>query len=232
MIDIIHAESRGAADHGWLKAKHSFSFADYYDPSRMGFASIRVINEDRIEPGQGFGTHPHKDMEIVTYIIDGALEHKDSMGNGSVIRAGDVQRMTAGTGVHHSEFNHSETETVHLLQIWILPEENSLQPGYEQQHFDRKDKLNQWRLIASRDARESSMRVHQAVDLYASVLEAGHELRHSFAAGQSGFLQIVSGSVAANGEQLTAGDGAAIQDVDELIFEATSEAEAILFDMG
>ena len=232
MIDIIHAESRGAADHGWLKAKHSFSFADYYDPSRMGFASIRVINEDRIEPGQGFGTHPHKDMEIVTYIIDGALEHKDSMGNGSVIRAGDVQRMTAGTGVHHSEFNHSETETVHLLQIWILPEENSLQPGYEQQHFDRKDKLNQWRLIASRDARESSMRVHQAVDLYASVLEAGHELRHSFAAGQSGFLQIVSGSVAANGEQLTAGDGATIQDVDELIFEATSEAEAILFDMG
>ena len=232
MIDIIHAESRGAADHGWLKAKHSFSFADYFDPSRMGFASIRVINEDRIEPGQGFGTHPHKDMEIVTYIIDGALEHKDSMGNGSVIRAGDVQRMTAGTGVHHSEFNHSETETVHLLQIWILPEENSLQPGYEQQHFDRKDKLNQWRLIASRDARESSMRVHQAVDLYASVLEAGHELRHSFAAGQSGFLQIVSGSVAANGEQLTAGDGATIQDVDELIFEATSEAEAILFDMG
>jgi quercetin 2,3-dioxygenase len=232
MIDIIHAESRGAADHGWLKAKHSFSFADYYDPSRMGFASIRVINEDRIEPGQGFGTHPHKDMEIVTYIIDGALEHKDSMGNGSVIRAGDVQRMTAGTGVHHSEFNHSQTETVHLLQIWILPEENSLQPGYEQQHFDRKDKLNQWRLIASRDARESSMRVHQDVDLYASVLEAGHELRHSFAAGQSGFLQIVSGSVAANGEQLTAGDGATIQDVDELIFEAASEAEAILFDMG
>ena len=232
MIDIIHAESRGAADHGWLKAKHSFSFADYYDPSRMGFASIRVINEDRIEPGQGFGTHPHKDMEIVTYIIDGALEHKDSMGNGSVIRAGDVQRMTAGTGVHHSEFNHSQTETVHLLQIWILPEENSLQPGYEQQHFDRKDKLNQWRLIASRDARESSMRVHQAVDLYASVLEAGHELRHSFAAGQSGFLQIVSGSVTANGEQLTAGDGATIQDVDELIFESTSEAEAILFDIG
>ena len=232
MIDIIRAESRGAADHGWLKAKHSFSFADYFDPSRMGFASIRVINEDRIEPGQGFGTHPHKDMEIVTYIIDGALEHKDSMGNGSVIRAGDVQRMTAGTGVHHSEFNHSETETVHLLQIWILPEENSLQPGYEQQHFDRKDKLNQWRLIASRDARESSMRVHQAVDLYASVLEAGHELRHSFAAGQSGFLQIVSGSVVANGEQLTAGDGAAIQDVDELIFESTSEAEAILFDIG
>jgi len=232
MIDIIHAESRGAADHGWLKAKHSFSFADYFDPSRMGFASIRVINEDRIEPGQGFGTHPHKDMEIVTYIIDGALEHKDSMGNGSVIQAGDVQRMTAGTGVHHSEFNHSETETVHLLQIWILPEENSLQPGYEQQHFDRKDKLNQWRLIASRDARESSMRVHQAVDLYASVLEAGHELRHSFAAGQSGFLQIVSGSVAANGEQLTAGDGATIQDVDELIIEATSEAEVILFAMG
>ena len=232
MIEIIPADSRGAADHGWLKAKHSFSFADYHDPERMGFGSIRVINEDRIEPSQGFGTHPHNDMEIVTYIIDGALEHKDSMGNGSVIRAGDVQRMTAGTGVRHSEFNHSETEAVHLLQIWILPEELSLQPGYEQQHFDREDKLNQWRLIASSDGRNSSMRVHQAVDLYASVLEAGIQLQHSFASGHSGYLQIVSGTMIANGEQLEAGDGAAIDDVNELMVESASEAEAILFDMG
>lgn len=232
MIEIIPADSRGAADHGWLKAKHSFSFADYHDPERMGFGSIRVINEDRIEPSQGFGTHPHNDMEIVTYIIDGALEHKDSMGNGSVIRAGDVQRMTAGTGVRHSEFNHSETEAVHLLQIWILPEELSLQPGYEQQHFDREDKLNQWRLIASSDGRDSSMRVHQAVDLYASVLEVGKKLQHSFASGHSGYLQIVSGTMIANGEQLEAGDGAAIDDVNELMVESASEAEAILFDMG
>ena len=232
MIEIIPADSRGAADHGWLKAKHSFSFADYHDPERMGFGSIRVINEDRIEPSQGFGTHPHNDMEIVTYIIDGALEHKDSMGNGSVIQAGDVQRMTAGTGVRHSEFNHSETEAVHLLQIWILPQELSLQPGYEQQHFDREDKLNQWRLIASSDGRNSSLRVHQAVDLYASVLEAGIQLQHSFASGHSGYLQIVSGAVIANGEQLEAGDGAAIEDVNELMVESASEAEAILFDMG
>ena len=232
MIEFIPADSRGAADHGWLKAKHSFSFADYYDPERMGFGSIRVINEDRIEPGQGFGTHPHNDMEIVTYIIDGALEHKDSMGNGSVIQAGDVQRMTAGTGVLHSEFNHSKSDAVHLLQIWILPQERSLQPGYEQQHFGREDKLNQWRLIASGDGRAGSMRVHQAVDLYACVLEKGYTLQHSFAPGHKGWLQIVSGTVTVNGEQMGAGDGAAIEDLQELTLESTDEVEAVLFDMG
>jgi redox-sensitive bicupin YhaK (pirin superfamily) len=232
LIEIIPADTRGAADHGWLKAKHSFSFADYYDPERMGFGSIRVINEDRIEPSKGFGTHPHNDMEIVTYIIDGALEHKDSMGNGSVIRAGDVQRMTAGTGVRHSEFNHSENDVVHLLQIWILPQELSLQPGYEQQHFSREDKLNQWRLIASSDGREASVHVHQAVDLYASVLEGGSKLQHSFGSGRSGYLQIVSGTVTANGEQMSAGDGATIENLEELTVEAIDEAEAVLFDMG
>jgi redox-sensitive bicupin YhaK (pirin superfamily) len=232
LIEIIPADTRGAADHGWLKAKHSFSFADYYDPERMGFGSIRVINEDRIEPSKGFGTHPHNDMEIVTYIIDGALEHEDSMGNGSVIRAGDVQRMTAGTGVRHSEFNHSENDVVHLLQIWILPQELSLQPGYEQQHFSREDKLNQWRLIASSDGREASVHVHQAVDLYASVLEGGSKLQHSFGSGRSGYLQIVSGTVTANGEQMSAGDGATIENLEELTVEAIDEAEAVLFDMG
>jgi len=232
MIEVIPADSRGAADHGWLKAKHSFSFADYYDPERMGLGPIRVINEDRIEPSQGFGTHPHNDMEIVTYIIDGALEHKDSMGNGSVIQAGDVQRMTAGTGVRHSEFNHSKTDTVHLLQIWILPQELSLEPGYEQQHFSRDDKLNQWCLIASGDGRGTSVRVHQAVDLYSCVLEAGKELQHCFAPGHSGYLQIVSGTVTANGEPMSAGDGAAIQDLSELTFQAIDEAEAVLFDLG
>ena len=231
-MDVVRSDSRGAADHGWLKARHTFSFADYHNPDMMGFGPLRVINEDLIEPSQGFGTHPHKDMEIVTYIIDGALEHKDSMGNGSVIEAGDVQRMTAGTGVFHSEFNHSAEGSVHLLQIWILPREASLQPGYEQQHFGREDKLNQWRLVASSDGRDSSMTIHQAVDLYASVLEAGNELQHSFASGHSGYLQIISGSVTANGEQLEAGDGAAIYEIESLTVLAASEAEAILFDMG
>jgi len=232
MFQIVLSDSRGAADHGWLKAKHTFSFADYHNPEMMSFGPLRVINEDRIEPGQGFGTHPHKDMEIVTYIIDGALEHKDSMGNGSVIKAGDVQRMTAGTGVFHSEFNHSADQSVHLLQIWILPRKSSLEPGYEQQHFTREDKLNQWRLVASSDGRDASMTVHQGVDLYASVLEVGSELAHSFAEGHSGYLQIVAGSVAANGEKLEAGDGVAIHEVDSLTITAISDAEAILFDMG
>jgi hypothetical protein len=232
MFQVVRSDSRGAADHGWLKAKHTFSFADYHNPEMMSFGPLRVINEDRIEPSQGFGTHPHKDMEIVTYIIDGALEHKDSMGNGSVIKAGDVQRMTAGTGVFHSEFNHSADQSVHLLQIWILPRKSSLQPGYEQQHFTREDKLNQWRLVASSDGRDASMTVHQGVDLYASVLEVGSELAHSFAEGHSGYLQIVAGSVAANGERLEAGDGVAIHEVDSLTITAISDAEAILFDMG
>jgi len=232
MFDVVRSDSRGFADHGWLKARHTFSFADYHNPDMMGFGPLRVINEDRIEPSQGFGTHPHKDMEIVTYIIDGVLEHKDSMGNGSVIEAGDVQRMTAGTGVFHSEFNHSAEDPVHLLQIWILPREASLQPGYEQQHFGREAKLNRWRLVASRDGRGSSMTIHQAVDLYASVLDAGNELQHSFASGHSGYLQIISGSVTANGERLEAGDGAAIQEVESLTVLAGSDAEVILFDMG
>jgi redox-sensitive bicupin YhaK (pirin superfamily) len=232
MFQVVRSDSRGKADHGWLKAKHTFSFADYHNPEMMGFGPLRVINEDRIEPSQGFGTHPHKDMEIVTYIIDGALEHKDSMGNGSVIKAGDVQRMTAGTGVFHSEFNHSADQSVHLLQIWILPRKSSLQPGYEQQHFTREDKLNQWRLVASSEGRDASMTVHQAIDLYASVLDAGFELQHTFAEGRSGFLQIVSGSVAANGEKLDAGDGVAIHEVASLTVTAIGDAEAILFDMG
>jgi redox-sensitive bicupin YhaK (pirin superfamily) len=232
MLEIIRSESRGMADHGWLRAKHTFSFADYHNPDRMGFGPLRVINEDRIEPSQGFGTHPHKDMEIVTYIIDGALEHQDSMGNGSVIRAGDLQRMTAGTGVFHSEFNHSTEVPVHLLQIWILPGETSLQPGYEQQHFGREDKLNQWRLVASRDGRDSSMTIHQAVDLYATVLEADSELHHRFSANRSGYLQMVSGSLSVNGETLEEGDGVAIRDADSVTVHAKHDAEVILFDMG
>lgn len=232
MIKIVRSDDRGTADHGWLKARHTFSFADYYNPALMGFGSLRVINEDRIEPGKGFGTHPHKDMEIVTYIIDGALEHKDSMGNGSVIRAGDVQRMTAGTGVRHSEFNHSSEAEVHLLQIWILPEQNSLPPGYEEQHFSRETKLNQWRLIASRDGRDTSLLIHQDLDLRASIVEAGTSLDHEFAEGRSGFLQVVSGSVDANGESLAAGDGAMITDEAALHLNASAEAELLLFDIA
>lgn len=171
MIEVIPSETRGSADHGWLKAKHTFSFAEYHNPKRVHFGPLRVINEDRIAPGQGFGTHPHKDMEIVTYPISGAIEHKDSMGNGTVIMAGEVQRMTAGSGVQHSEYNHSKSEELHLLQIWMFPEQKDLEPGYEQTMFTREDKLDRLCLVASRDGRNGSVTVHQHVDLYASILQ-------------------------------------------------------------
>jgi redox-sensitive bicupin YhaK (pirin superfamily) len=232
MFEVVRSESRGAADHGWLKARHTFSFADYHNPSMMGFGPLRVINEDRIQPSQGFGTHPHQDMEIITYIIDGALEHKDSMGNGSVIKAGDVQRMTAGTGISHSEFNPSADESVHLLQIWIQPRESSLEPAWEERHFGREEKLNQWKLVVSGDGRDSSMQMNQSVDLFASVLDAGVQLDHAFAGEHSGYLQVVSGTLLANGEQLEAGDGVAIHEVDTLTVQAITDAEAILFDMA
>ena len=232
MIDIIRSDDRGAADRGWLKAKHTFSFADYHNPDRMGFSSLRVINEDRIEPGKGFDTHPHKDMEIVTYIIDGALEHKDSMGNGSVIRAGDVQRMTAGTGVFHSEFNPSQDEQVHLLQIWILPGQRSLQPGYEQLNFSREDKLNRWRLIGSNDGRDGSVTIHQDAALYATVLEDGQEIEYSFAEGRKGFVQIVSGSALIGEERLEAGDAMALDGTGTLTISSQNETEALLFDLA
>lgn len=232
MIDIIRSDDRGAADHGWLKAKHTFSFAEYHNPERMGFASLRVINEDRIEPGQGFGTHPHKDMEIVTYIIEGALKHKDSMGNGSVIRPGDVQRMSAGTGVFHSEFNPSSEDTVHLLQIWILPGEKALPPGYEQQHFSREDKLNRWRLLGSSDGRDGSVTIHQDLSLYATHLESGEQLDYTFSPDRRGFLQLIGGAATINGETLNAGDGAALEGVDALSVNADDHVEALLFDMA
>jgi redox-sensitive bicupin YhaK (pirin superfamily) len=209
MIDVIRSESRGAADHGWLQSKHTFSFADYHNPSMMGFGKLRVINEDWIEPGKGFGTHPHRDMEIVTYMVDGALEHKDSMGNGSVIRPGELQRMTAGTGVLHSEFNASETDKAHLLQIWILPEQNGLEPGYEQKLFPAGEKHNQWRLVGSRDGRDGSLTIHQDIN-----------------------LQVVRGAVEIDGEPLEAGDAVAAVDQPALTAKATSDAELLLFDMA
>ena len=232
MIDVIRSDSRGAADHGWLKSKHTFSFADYHNPSMMGFAKLRVVNEDWIEPGQGFGTHPHRDMEIVTYMIDGALEHKDSMGNGSVIRPGELQRMTAGTGVLHSEFNHSAEDQAHLLQIWILPEQNGLEPGYEQKLFPREEKHNRWRLVGSRDGRDGSLTIHQDVSLSSAMLDANAELEYSFAAGRRGFLQIVRGTVEVAGEQLAAGDAIATQDHAVLSVRAVEDSELLLFDMS
>ena len=232
MIEIIPSESRGSADHGWLKAKHSFSFADYQNPQRVRFGPLRVINEDRIAPGQGFGTHPHKDMEIVTYPISGAIEHKDSMGNGTVINAGEVQRMTAGTGVQHSEFNHSQTEELHLLQIWLFPEQKDLQPGYEQTLFAREDKLGQLRLIASRDGRDGSVTVHQNVDLYASILLPGTEIRHTMSESRKVYVQVIYGDLKVNGEAVSAGDGVQIRDETEVTISSQTEAEFLVFDMG
>jgi len=232
VIDVILSDSRGSADHGWLKSKHTFSFADYHNPSMMGFAKLRVVNEDWIEPGQGFGTHPHRDMEIVTYMIDGSLEHKDSMGNGSVIRPGELQRMTAGTGVRHSEFNHSADDQAHLLQIWILPERNGLEPGYEQKLFPSEEKSNRWRLVGSRDGRDGSLTIHQDVNLYSSELDQDSELEYAFDGRRRGFLQIVRGAIEVEGHKLVAGDAVATQDQASLSIRAATDSELLLFDMA
>lgn len=232
MIDVIRSDSRGAADHGWLRSKHTFSFADYHNPAMMGFGKLRVINEDWIEPGQGFGEHPHQDMEIVTYMIDGALQHKDSMGNGSVIRPGELQRMTAGTGVRHSEFNPSQSDTAHLLQIWILPEQNGLEPGYEQKLFPAEDKNNQWQLVVSPDGRDGSLTIHQDISLHSTVLKNGAAIDYAFDAGRRGFLQVVYGDIEVDGEQLSAGDAITMVDHATFSLRATSDAELLLFDMG
>ena len=231
MLDIIRSDDRGSADHGWLQAKHTFSFAEYHNPERVRFGKLRVINEDRIAPAQGFGTHPHKDMEIVTYIISGAIEHKDSMGNGTVIRAGEVQRMTAGTGVQHSEFNHSIEDELHLLQIWIFPEQQNLEPGYEQTLFTREQKLNQLKLVGSRDGRDGSVTIHQDVDLYASVLENGQSVTLDGVADRRVFVQLVSGRVDVNGETLSAGDGVQIREQPAVVVSAQDDAELLLFNM-
>lgn len=232
MLDVIQSDSRGSADHGWLRAKHTFSFADYYDPQRVEFGTLRVINEDRVAPGKGFGTHPHRDMEILTYVIDGAIEHQDSMGNGTIITPGEIQRMTAGTGVLHSEFNHSQEDELHLLQIWIYPERAGLEPGYEQTRFSREEKLNRLRLVGSRDGREGSLTIHQDVDLYASVLEAGNQVALETRDNRKIFVQVVRGDMSVNGQALSAGDGAALENENALKIEASSEAEFLVFDMG
>jgi redox-sensitive bicupin YhaK (pirin superfamily) len=232
MMRIRKAAERGHADHGWLDTWHTFSFADYYDPAQMGFRSLRVLNEDRVQPGSGFGTHPHRDMEIVTYVVSGALEHKDSTGGGGVLRAGEVQHMTAGTGVRHSEVNPSPDEPVHLYQIWLLPDRRGLRPGYEQTAFPEADRRNAWRLAASPDGRDGSLLIHQDAELYLGALDAGRELRHGLRPGRHAWLQVVRGAVEVGGRTLTAGDGAAFSDEPEVAVRAAGPAEVLLFDLA
>jgi quercetin 2,3-dioxygenase len=231
MITIRRAADRGHFDHGWLNTYHTFSFADYHDPAHMGFRSLRVLNDDRVAPGQGFGEHRHRDMEIVSYVLEGALAHRDSMGNSGVIRPGDVQRMSAGTGVQHSEFNGSRTEPVHFLQIWILPEARGVAPGYEQKTFPPETRRGKLRLIGSRDGREGSVTIRQDVDAYASVLEDGQNLRHVLAPGRHAWLQVAEGELEVNGNRLDEGDGAAVSGEGEIDI-AGKGAEFLLFDLG
>ncbi len=231
MLAIRPAEERGVANFGWLDSRHTFSFGHYHDPRFMGFGPLRVINEDRVKPSQGFGTHGHNDMEIISYVLDGALEHKDSLGTGSIIRPGDVQRMTAGTGVRHSEFNASETDPVHFLQIWILPEKNGLKPSYEQKAFTAEEKRGQLRLVGSRDGRDGTVTIHQDVDLYASLLDDGESVSHEFAEGRYGWLQVARGSVSLDGNTLSAGDGVALKDASQIKIDGVDDAEILLFDM-
>ena len=232
MIKIRRSDERGHANHGWLDSRFSFSFADYYDPAHMGFRALRVINEDYIEPAQGFPTHGHRDMEIITYVIDGELSHRDSMGNGETIRPHEVQRMTAGTGVLHSEYS-SPTDKTHLLQIWILPEKQNLQPGYEQKVFPAEEKQGKLRLVASRGGDDGAVHINQDVKLYASILSDGEEVAHTLTEGRHAWVQVISGSLTLNGEQLNPGDGAAISNEAELKLQAGEDkTEFLLFDLN
>lgn len=232
MITIRKSEDRGHFDLRWLDTHHTFSFDRYYDPAHMHFRSLRVINEDRVQVAKGFPTHSHRDMEIITYILAGALEHRDSMGNGSIIRPGDVQRMTAGTGVSHSEFNPSESEPVHLLQIWILPESDGLPPSYEEKHFGDEERRGRLRLIASTDGREGSVKIHQDAQLYASILDAGQTVVHALADGRYGWLQVARGTIRLNEVELKQGDGAGVSNESELRITVHDQAEFLLFDLA
>ncbi|MCX6180162.1 MAG: pirin family protein [Chlorobiales bacterium] len=231
MISVRKSSERGHFDHGWLNTYHTFSFAGYYDEKHMGLGALRVINEDRVQPARGFPTHPHRDMEIITYVIEGALEHKDNMGNGSVIRPGDVQRMTAGTGITHSEYNNSATELVHFFQIWIIPETNGLTPGYEQTSFSSEEKQGVFRLIASRDGRDRSVTIHRDVNFYAALLDADQEIIYNVPPERRVWVQVVCGKVLFNDYLLEAGDGAAVSDEELLSISAEEAAEILLFDL-
>lgn len=232
---IRRASERGFADHGWLRSFHTFSFADYYSPAHMGFRALRVINEDRVEGGKGFGTHPHRDMEIISYVLSGSLQHKDSMGTGSVIRPGDVQRMSAGTGVTHSEFNGSATDAVHFLQIWVLPDSRGYAPSYEQKHFTEAERNGQLRLVASKDGREGSLSIHQDTAMYAALLDPSQRVSHELSSGRNAWLHVARGSVEVGGQVLSSGDAAAFQQTSaaaEIAIVAKEPSEILLFDLA
>jgi quercetin 2,3-dioxygenase len=232
MITIRRSDDRGHAQHGWLESRHTFSFADYHDPEQMGFRALRVINEDRVQPAAGFGSHPHRDMEILSYVLEGGLAHKDSLGTGSTIRPGDVQRMSAGTGVTHSEFNASPTEPVHFLQIWLLPEKKGIAPSYEQKHFDANQRQGRLQLVASPDGRQGSLTVHQDVAVYDGLLGPGEQAELPLAEGRHAWVQVARGAVKLNGETLRAGDGAAVSAEPGLQLEGIQQGEVLVFDLA
>jgi len=232
MMELIRSAERGLADHGWLQSRHSFSFADYFDPRRMGFGVLRVINEDRIAPGTGFGTHGHRDMEILSYVLDGELAHKDSMGTGSVIVPGDVQRMSAGSGVMHSEFNHAQDRPTHFLQIWLLPSEKGIKPGYEQAHFAEGEKRGRLRLIASPDGAEGSVTVHAEARLYAGLFDGAEKAELAVAPGRVVYAHLVRGALTVNGQRLAAGDALQMRDVDTLSVGEGERAELLVFELA
>ena len=232
MVEIRRGTDRGHAQHGWLDSFHSFSFADYHDPAHMGFGSLRVINEDRVQPGQGFGTHGHRDMEIISYVLDGGLAHRDSMGNGSVIRPGDVQRMSAGTGVHHSEFNASDRDPVHFLQIWIEPNVRGVKPSYEEKNFDGASKRGKLRLIASPDGRDGSVTLHQDANVYATVLDGDAPVELAQQPGRRAYVHVIRGEVEVNGQRLAGGDAMKIANEARVRLENGSNAEVLVFDLA
>ncbi len=231
MQEIRRSDERGLADHGWLKSRHSFSFADYFDPDHVQFGPLRVVNEDRVAPGGGFDTHGHRDMEIVSYVLSGALEHKDSMGTGSIIEPGDVQRMSAGKGVRHSEFNASKTEPVHFLQIWIVPDVTGIPPGYEQKHFAAAEKRGRLRLVAARDAREGAVKIHQDAAVHAGLFDGAESATLALAPGRKAYVHVARGSITANGTALAAGDALKLSDVDAVKLERGQDAEVLVFDL-
>ena len=231
MIELRRGSERGHAEHGWLDSYHSFSFADYHDPAHMGFGPLRVINEDRIQPGTGFGTHGHRDMEILSYVLEGALAHKDSIGNGSAIVPGDVQRMSAGRGVQHSEFNHSASEITHFLQIWIEPSVRGIPPGYEQKHFDAASKRGKLRLVASPDGAEGSVTIHQDARLYVVLLDGAERASYPLAPGRRAYVHVARGRASVNGERLAAGDALKATGTGSLALEQGAQAELLLFDL-
>jgi hypothetical protein len=232
MIQTRRAHERGHANHGWLDTYHTFSFGDYYDPRHTHFRALRVMNEDRVEPGQGFGTHPHRDMEIVTYVLAGALEHRDSMGNGEILRPGEFQRMSAGTGITHSEFNPSPDEPVHLYQIWLFPERKGIEPSYEQKRFADAELHNRLRLVAAPDAADGALLIHQDARIFIARIDGGVRLRHELADGRHAWLQVLRGSVSLNGQELATSDGAAISEEKVLNIQANEDAEVMLFDLA